>query len=49
VAARLATLSPWAEVDWTKAGGGVAVGVIAFDGAEAGPVPAALVAATVNV
>ena len=34
---------------WTKAGVGVAAGVTAFDWAEAGPVPIALVAVTVNV
>ena len=46
-----ARLAPWPcpEACWTNAGAVVAVGVTAFDAAEAGPVPTALVAVTVNV
>jgi hypothetical protein len=40
---------PRAETCWTKVGGPAAVGVIAFDGLDAGPEPTALVAITVNV
>jgi hypothetical protein len=43
------TPSAWALRACTKAGGGVEPGVTEFDGAEAGLVPIALVAVTVNV
>src|SRR5215471_7113627 len=49
VTAMLATLTPCAVTFCTNAGGGVLDGVTALDGAEAGPVPMALVAVTVNV
>ena len=48
---RLTLFSPCAVAACTKAGagGGALDGVTAFDGADAGPVPTALVPATVNV
>ena len=49
VTARLATLCACPETCCTNAGDVVAVGVTAFDAVEAGPVPTALVAVTVNV
>ena len=38
-----------ADACWTKAAGGVLAGVTGADGADAGPVPTALVAVTMNV
>src|SRR2546430_2671916 len=46
---KLVVLATNPEACWTKAGGGLLVGVTAPDAAEAGPVPMALVADTVNV
>ena len=48
-AASVETFEAWAFTCWTKAGATRLVGVTAFEGADAGPVPMALVAVTVNV
>ena len=48
-ASRLVTLAAWAERCCTNAGGGLVVGVTAFDGEEARLVPTPFVAVTVNV
>src|SRR5436305_6632269 len=47
--AKLVVLAVDPDACWTKAGGGLLVGVTAAEAAEAGPVPMALVADTVNV
>jgi hypothetical protein len=46
---RLVCPEPCALASWTKAGAAVAVGVMAGDGADAGPVPTVLLAETVKV
>ena len=49
VTPKLVTLGAWPEACCTNCGEAVPDGVTAFDAAEAGPLPMALVAVTVNV